>query len=211
MNDNKKFIALLIILLVCSAVSYLSFQNITDIKRKQARTKENSVTKTLFKSEMKGQKKAKNIFLSLKDSKDNSTEEAAAKEIDVAKDYLADNLESYYKDEDTYMQLIYYSNFLQYFGSFSDSKNNIEGNSIVSSGVNIHSFLVDLYPNKFKAVPSNKQQKKILQLLRSIDNDTEHDINELIKMLEDTTYTYIEYDDSEPGGSSGTSTSDSKS
>ena len=78
------------------------------------------------------------------------TQEEAAKEIESAKKYLEEHLEDF-RDNEEFLELLYYSAFLQNFWADSGNKDVIRQNELISIGIKMHDYLVDFYSNALEA------------------------------------------------------------
>lgn len=104
------------------------------------------------------------------------TQEEAAKEIESAKKYLEEHLGDFHGNEE-FLELLYYSAFLQNFWADSGSKDVIRQNELISIGIKIHDYLVDFYSNGLEAEEDADDYAK---RMKSVSNS---EISELIDLI----------------------------
>lgn len=104
------------------------------------------------------------------------TQEEAAKEIESAKKYLEEHFEDFRGNEE-FLELLYYSAFLQNFWADSGNKDVIRQNELISIGIEMHDYLVDFYSNGLEAEEGADDYAK---RMKSVSNS---EISELIDLL----------------------------
>lgn len=104
------------------------------------------------------------------------TQEEAAGEIESAKKYLEEHFGDFCGNEE-FLELLYYSAFLQNFWEDSGNKDVIRQNELISIGIKMHDYLVDFYSNGLEAEEDADDYAK---RMKSVSNS---EISELIDLI----------------------------
>lgn len=179
MNREKKFGIVILILLCVSLVSgcfiFCRFsENDAGSKGVLSNVEGQELEFEMQKKETAAAHKMQKIQSGLLEG--TLTREDAAKEIGLAKEYLEKNFGNFCGDEE-FLELLYYSAFLQDFWENSGNGDAIRQNELISMGIRMHSDLVDFYSNGSESKGDEEDLEERMKLI------SDNEITELIDLI----------------------------
>ncbi len=179
MNREKKFgIVILIFLCVCLVSGYFIFcrfsENDAESKGVLSNVEGQELEFEMHKKETAAAQKMQRIQSGLLAG--TLTREDAAKEIRLAKEYLEKNFGNFCGNEE-FLELLYYSAFLQDFWENSGNGDAICQNELISMGIKMHNNLVDFYSNGLESKGDEENLEEKMKLV------SDNEISELIDLI----------------------------